>query len=684
MKEAPGEMSLLQPLCFLALFASAVGAFVASLRVPVAFVFLVPAVVSLFWRWTGVPAFVVSTAKRLLVVFLLVTLILGWILMAFPILSLNAVRTFSLIGGLGLAFLGGLFLLGRAVWSPWTTFVPATVGLLVVACFRLDASLVPYIVAAGIAAFVYLAFGLSGRLSWQRFTSLAASGLVVVWVVGTIFWFLPWAQGYVEQAMVDLYVGGATAISGQGTARLGDLARLKLSKEVVLRIWSPRPVKLRGRVLTRFDGSLWSAAHQPTRLAPSPSVPVLDDDLRNRWDEIPGNDFVLHPDDGGSFIKIIRSDSGTGSMLVPVGTGVARARVDQLFVDRGGVLTVPMSSSVRLYGLTWGTNPASPSVASDELEEALGVPENTDPRLVELAGRLSGEAMSPRERIDRTAEYVSTTCHYSLDVGEFTSDQPVAEFLFEKKRGWCEFFASATAVLLRLQGVPARYVGGFNVIPSNRVGDHYVVRESDSHAWVEAYVPGQGWVEVDPTPAAEYEELHADLGGGWFKETWESLKARFSELWLRFLLGDWRYLLRPLVSLLWKPWLWVLVVVVLLATTHRFLRGWWAARRKRRVVVEGESRAVPAELAQWLKDLDSVWKKRGWARPATRAPLEHLMQLPSDDVSAETFVAARRLIDCYYRAAYRGDEVSAEELEALRQLMPVTFSNYAENRQNGT
>ena len=146
--------------------------------------------------------------------------------------------------------------------------------------------------------------------------------------------------------------------------------------------------------------------------------------------------------------------------------------------------------------------------------------------MIQLAERLSKEVDSPRERIFHTAEYVSTTCHYSLDVGEFTSDQPVAEFLFEKKRGWCEFFAGATAVLLRLQGVPARYVGGFNVIPSNRVGDHYVVRESDSHAWVEAYVPEQGWVEVDPTPAAEYEELHADLGGGWFQEALESLKAK--------------------------------------------------------------------------------------------------------------------------------------------------------------
>ena len=113
----------------------------------------------------------------------------------------------------------------------------------------------------------------------------------------------------------------------------------------------------------------------------------------------------------------------------------------------------------------------------------------------------------------------------------------------------------------------------------------------------------------------------------------------------------------------------VIKTSVVAATTQRFIRRWWAARRKGSLVVEVASRPVPAELSDWLKQLDRDWKKRGWARPPTRAPLEHLLQLPSDDVSAETFHAARKVIDCYYRAAFRGDEVSVEELATLRQLM---------------
>ena len=59
-------------------------------------------------------------------------------------------------------------------------------------------------------------------------------------------------------------------------------------------------------------------------------------------------------------------------------------------------------------------------------------------------------------------------CRYSLDVGAFKTKDPLAEFLFDKKKGYCEYFASATVMLLRLQGVPARYVNGLSVRDADR------------------------------------------------------------------------------------------------------------------------------------------------------------------------------------------------------------------------
>ncbi len=75
------------------------------------------------------------------------------------------------------------------------------------------------------------------------------------------------------------------------------------------------------------------------------------------------------------------------------------------------------------------------------------------------------------------------------------------DFLFQRRAGHCEYFASAMAIMLRSVGVPSRVVNGFRGGEWNSFGKYYVVRERNAHAWVEAFVPGRGWVTFDPTPA---------------------------------------------------------------------------------------------------------------------------------------------------------------------------------------
>ena len=79
-------------------------------------------------------------------------------------------------------------------------------------------------------------------------------------------------------------------------------------------------------------------------------------------------------------------------------------------------------------------------------------------------------------------------------------EDPLANFLFVRRAGHCEYFASAMTVMLRAEGIPARYVTGFAPGEYNDVGGDYIIRESDAHAWVEVYFPGFGWITFDPTP----------------------------------------------------------------------------------------------------------------------------------------------------------------------------------------
>src|SRR5262249_18543335 len=93
--------------------------------------------------------------------------------------------------------------------------------------------------------------------------------------------------------------------------------------------------------------------------------------------------------------------------------------------------------------------------------------------------------------------------HYDVEAPSAREPQPLDHFLFEARRGHCQFFATAMAVLLRAQGVPARSVTGFAGGTYNRFGRFYAVGQRHAHAWVEAYIDGRGWALFDPTPASD-------------------------------------------------------------------------------------------------------------------------------------------------------------------------------------
>jgi hypothetical protein len=306
---------------------------------------------------------------------------------------------------------------------------------------------------------------------------------------------------------------------------------------------------------------------------------------------------------------------------------------------------------VEIYALLNDPRPAGAEPGA----ELLAVPADTDPRLRELAARLA-EGAAPDRRVERTVHHLGRECRYSLEPGRFKTKQPVAEFLFDKKRGYCEYFASAAALLLRLQGVPARYVTGFNVPGAEFSGGHYVVRDSDAHAWIEAWLPGRGFVEVDPTPPDQYAAAHAEQRGGF--AAWEWLQARWSELSARLRAGDPAQTARWLMGRLGIP-----LVVAALA-----FGAWRLLRRKRRPAL-ARARPDPGlspELARLLARLDQHWQRQGAPRPASRAPLEHLESLPAGKSGGE---ASRSVVDALYSARFAGTALASAEVEALGRLL---------------
>jgi len=132
----------------------------------------------------------------------------------------------------------------------------------------------------------------------------------------------------------------------------------------------------------------------------------------------------------------------------------------------------------------------------------LQIPKALPQRVRDLAKRIVGDAVTPYDMAERIQDYLRITYDYKLDVPPPPPGRDAVDyFLFEAPGGFCTYYASAMAVMLRAEGVPARVVTGFAMGEYDYTHNAYRVPQSAAHAWVEVYFPGLGWVEFEPTAA---------------------------------------------------------------------------------------------------------------------------------------------------------------------------------------
>lgn len=131
----------------------------------------------------------------------------------------------------------------------------------------------------------------------------------------------------------------------------------------------------------------------------------------------------------------------------------------------------------------------------------LQLPSTLPQRVRDLAARITEGANTPFEKALRIQDYLRLTYPYNLDVPPPPSGDAVDYFLFDVRTGFCSYYASAMAVMLRAEGVPARVVSGFAMGQYDYDRNAYRVPASAAHAWVEVYFPSYGWIEFEPTAA---------------------------------------------------------------------------------------------------------------------------------------------------------------------------------------
>ncbi len=286
-------------------------------------------------------------------------------------------------------------------------------------------------------------------------------------------------------------LGGTTGMSDR--VRLGGGGDIKTSARVVLRATlepSPKTDRLDrywvGRHFDAFDGREWRGSG--TAAAPVPRVML--GELRGALVQR----IELLPAYASRTLVGLAQPVAYGTALALGNTGSTSTPLVKV-----GAEEVRFSTDANAYTYVAYSRTDYPMLEEDlaVLEAARALPEDLDPKVSELAARIVDQATEPEQVAAVLELWLQRNLSYTLELpGEV--DDPLTDFLFERKEGHCEHFATALAVMLRTRGIPARVVGGF--FGGERVGERFVVRAGDAHAWVEAYSPVRGWMTFDATP----------------------------------------------------------------------------------------------------------------------------------------------------------------------------------------
>lgn len=297
--------------------------------------------------------------------------------------------------------------------------------------------------------------------------------------------------------------GREQEVSGfSGELTLGELGEIKNNYEVVFNAevrdhqggLQRGPFYFRGIALDHFDGNRWTAVDTSSQ-AIAPELPTLDEGLAG-----PGQLYVR------ILMEPFRANAGQGGG-VPLFSMSDVERVvsdERVWRDTRAGYRFDAEPRRREYALYVRPPLQVPGksirVPRRVRATALQLPSDLDPRIAELAHQVAGEVEDPWAKTARLEQYLHDAYDYTLIPETGNVGQPLSIFLFDSRRGHCEYFATALAVMLRSEGVPARIVNGFYTDEFNPVGGFTVARQAHAHSWVEAWIQGR-WVRFDATPA---------------------------------------------------------------------------------------------------------------------------------------------------------------------------------------
>lgn len=455
----------------------------------------------------------------------------------------------------------------------------------------------------------------------------------------------------------------------------------RFSNQIVARMRADRPQYLRVRIFDIFDGLRWrsSSDHMAKLEVGFDGVDLISPSQYSASDVQRYEIYIEH-----------HLDNYIPAAAVPVKLQFPASAIG---VDVFGQLRCPGAlKKGTAYAVTSKYNFQQGRLFAEldhqPLPSYTQLPAGTDPRIKALAGDITQGATSQLDAAISLEHHLRTQYQYDFDaVMNSQNYTPLSEFLFETRSGHCEYFASALAIMLRTQEIPARLVTGFSATNQNPLTGYYDIYALDGHAWVEAFVDGLGWIILEPTayyhgPLPEQEGLSAQQINDYVKRQVRRRNA----------LGDTRLSLTAIINTLWQL-LYVVVSAGLAYIKLFFIHGWpgitavlviciicwigwrqyggqWRAYRlHRKVAVYGSEKPSKA-IKFYLNAIEQLLSLAGFEHHPGHTIERYLGQLESmGAVQADATLAAA------FNGIYYNNEVGQQEaVENYRRLFQGLYN----------
>ena len=321
----------------------------------------------------------------------------------------------------------------------------------------------------------------TGTLAFKFRLRIAATILLqAIPLTLLIFVLFPRVQGPLWGMPQDAY--GSSGLSD--TMSPGSMSKLTLSEAVAFRVTfngkAPAREQLywRGPVLWDFDGRIWTRGHNATL-------------------QRPRLDKVSQP---VSYAVTLEPHNKPWLFALDMPTNIsipADFAPDYQILSRS-----PVSARLKYNATSVLSYLANLDEPPQQMRRALALPSGFNPRARQLAAEWRSQNSSNELIIQAALKYFyQNGFEYTLEP-PLVGSNSVDDFLFDTRKGFCEYYASSFVFLMRAAGIPARVVTGYQGGEYNDLGDYYVIRQSDAHAWAEVWLEDRGWVRYDPTAAA--------------------------------------------------------------------------------------------------------------------------------------------------------------------------------------